>query len=572
MAPSASDIAFPLVLALLCCLEAVSPAPAPGRPKSCFVTRSKYEPLDMHGQVKTHTERAEDCQERCQKTKDCVHFTWFADHGCHIQDGKANRVRASGNALSGPLECDSGNFCYSNGVKYDKLDMPGHKRTETIDAQDCQTRCSNSEGCTSFVWYPDGGCHIQDRFAQKIQAEENIVSGGADCKATTTTTSMTVTTTTRTTTSMTTTTTETTITTITSSTSSKTTATQTLTTSSTTTGTTSTSTKTSSTTSSTSLTTEPPDVCLQPSRQFVPLNMAGSKRTEASSPFLCQAKCRKLQGCAHFTWWKRDGGCHLQDADAKELGADADALAGLSDCTPFPFCFENRHKFDPDMADTERSVERSPGSCQRRCSATSGCSHFTWWSDGGCHLQGAGAARKAAGDDVVSGPATCEHTWASKDGYLPSGSNVYVGNMTPDQAKMRCVNMGGKGFTYEGGLHEVGIVKVFIKSVGEVVADSAGSGWSSFFLDGPRTPADEDADDEHSEFDVEEVKDNEQLFADEFVVRSKSPSAVVQCLAAGVSVALFVAGVALACRGRQLRSHVDAELIANEAPDEAFEE
>merc|ERR1712038_1718967 len=127
--------------------------------------------------------------------------TWYENKGCHIQDAKANRMGGPGSAMSGPVDCKAGNFCFRNGLKYEPLDMHFQKRSETINAPDCQMRCANTAGCTSFAWYPDGGCHIQDGSARRVQAPDSIVSGGPDCDPTTTSTFTTTKTTTSTKTS-----------------------------------------------------------------------------------------------------------------------------------------------------------------------------------------------------------------------------------------------------------------------------------------------------------------------------------------------------------------------------------
>jgi len=59
------------------------------------------------------------------------------------------------------------------------------------------------------------------------------------------------------------------------------------------------------------------------------------------------------------------------------------------------------------MKGQRRSVETSARGCQARCAKVSGCAHFSWWRDGGCHLQDSTASRAAAGT-VTAGPPTCD--------------------------------------------------------------------------------------------------------------------------------------------------------------------
>ena len=55
--------------------------------------------------------------------------------------------------------------CIEVDGKYMPLDMPGEGRTVTDSASACQDRCLNTEGCSYFSWWNDGGCHIQDSSA-----------------------------------------------------------------------------------------------------------------------------------------------------------------------------------------------------------------------------------------------------------------------------------------------------------------------------------------------------------------------------------------------------------------------
>lgn len=53
-----------------------------------------------------------------------------------------------------------------------------------------------------------------------------------------------------------------------------------------------------------------------------------------------------------------------------------------------------------------RSEEHSAKACQTRCHETNGCAHFTYWTDGGCHLQD-GAARRVSVASLIAGPRLC---------------------------------------------------------------------------------------------------------------------------------------------------------------------
>merc|ERR1712110_451350 len=46
------------------------------------------------------------------------------------------------------------------------------------------------------------------------------------------------------------------------------------------------------------------------------MDMPGQSRKVATSTSDCQAKCGSVSGCAFFTYWPRDGGCHCQRSTA----------------------------------------------------------------------------------------------------------------------------------------------------------------------------------------------------------------------------------------------------------------
>jgi len=59
------------------------------------------------------------------------------------------------------------------------------------------------------------------------------------------------------------------------------------------------------------------------------------------------------------------------------------------------------------MHGTSRKVTTSSGECQELCEDTPHCAHFSWWPDGGCHLQNR-HARKIYSDGVMSGQPFCK--------------------------------------------------------------------------------------------------------------------------------------------------------------------
>lgn len=121
-------------------------------------------------------------------------------------------------------------------------------------------------------------------------------------------------------------------------------------------------------------------------------------------------------------------------------------------------CWDQDIMYEPiDMDGTFATFADSVRLCQARCSETSGCAHFSFWTalmPGVCHLQDASAARKVNSVGFLSGPAlgcaihhrdktslrrdkanlklTCSRTGAT---YAPS----FVQNALPDAASANAV-------------------------------------------------------------------------------------------------------------------------------------
>ncbi|CAK9093430.1 Putative glycosidase [Durusdinium trenchii] len=73
-------------------------------------------------------------------------------------------------------------------------------------------------------------------------------------------------------------------------------------------------------------------------------------------------------------------------------------------------CFEQNVGYEPmNMPGQERIALENIDQCQQRCKQTAKCAHFTWWSDGGCHLQDDKAKKKKQGG-LQAGPPACQET------------------------------------------------------------------------------------------------------------------------------------------------------------------
>eukprot|EP00930_Biecheleria_cincta_P036833 TRINITY_DN25247_c0_g1_i1.p1 TRINITY_DN25247_c0_g1~~TRINITY_DN25247_c0_g1_i1.p1 ORF type:complete len:266 (-),score=56.18 TRINITY_DN25247_c0_g1_i1:190-987(-) len=89
-------------------------------------------------------------------------------------------------------------------------------------------------------------------------------------------------------------------------------------------------------------------------------------------------------------------------ADRKELEVDALDL----DCYKKGMFYADPIK----LPGSARTDEANHTACQARCAATSGCSHFTFWPDGGCLLTGVVSSLKASPEELsgsVVGPKVC---------------------------------------------------------------------------------------------------------------------------------------------------------------------
>ncbi|CAJ1356541.1 unnamed protein product, partial [Effrenium voratum] len=55
----------------------------------CFMANLKYMPANMHNQSRSREDNVLHCQQRCLRTAGCAHFSFWPDHGCHLQSMEA---------------------------------------------------------------------------------------------------------------------------------------------------------------------------------------------------------------------------------------------------------------------------------------------------------------------------------------------------------------------------------------------------------------------------------------------------------------------------------------------------
>merc|ERR1740121_3137730 len=83
------------------------------------------------------------------------------------------------------------------------------------------------------------------------------------------------------------------------------------------------------------------------------------------------------------------------------------------------YCDEDDQSWEPlNMDGQKRTEEEANGACQARCLSVSRCYHWTFWTDGGCHLQDISAQPKydagASSGPPVCGPDTILHRRVKK--------------------------------------------------------------------------------------------------------------------------------------------------------------
>lgn len=87
--------------------------------------------------------------------------------------------------LWGPPSCPDQTSCFTLGVHFEPLNMKGQERIFAGSVTECQAWCVQTADCRHFAFWPDGGCHLQDRSALALRtetdAEANVVAGPPFC-------------------------------------------------------------------------------------------------------------------------------------------------------------------------------------------------------------------------------------------------------------------------------------------------------------------------------------------------------------------------------------------------------
>lgn len=171
--------------------------------------------------------------------------------------------------------------------------------------------------------------------------------------------------------------------------------------------------------------------CFEDSVSWEPLDMEGSIPTNEEDPFACQHKCLDTDGCYHFSYWRKFGTCHLQDAFALRRDYQADFTSGPFQCwsylrdaglvkvgveqfLPEQFgCMQVGQSWEPVMQWRSGRVlaggqaDQIMG-CQMLCANTPNCAHFTMdVSTRTCKLASDDASPISGVMHSISGPPSC---------------------------------------------------------------------------------------------------------------------------------------------------------------------
>lgn len=290
--------------------------------------------------------------------------------------------------------------CFQHGTFYQPINMHGQDRTREHSLRTCQRRCRDTEGCAHFSWWVDGGCHLQDRDAVRVYDAEAI-SGRPDCEAHLGGRGR------------------------------------------------------EELGEEDGLMTHPgfggPRGGGFGSHQSFGGGSPGREQDEFGSRPSFRGPRGREEGLGFGAGAHGHAGGilpygHPQAGDWHEGPGghpQGRAAHGIHDRRVFPVCVEHGVSFEPiDMQGTSRKVTKSSAACQEYCEDTPHCAHFTWWPDGGCHLQSA-RAKRVHSSDAISGQPFCKAEEKEIVAYQEAG---WCGSQGDDHKFSRyCTSSMGRG-------------------------------------------------------------------------------------------------------------------------------
>jgi len=152
------------------------------------------------------------CKKVCYSDIRCQYWQYTPKYGCWVEDASESfhppwplTSQWAYRSTQFALDCVAGEYiqhscpvgmavpyepyqlevsrCMSRGYKYDPPDMRWAGRTVEMSAEACQARCNSTADCSFFTYEPDGGCHLEDKEAERVVAyNRNVISGPARCE------------------------------------------------------------------------------------------------------------------------------------------------------------------------------------------------------------------------------------------------------------------------------------------------------------------------------------------------------------------------------------------------------
>jgi hypothetical protein len=112
---------------------------------------------------------------------------WGLTEGASLTNDLAIEDKVGGHVFQfgfGDLSRHDGTFPSEDGCNpyqyYYNINMPGQGRSVEATVGDCRQRCEDTEGCTKFHYWPDGGCHLNNEYQTPRNAPHNwprVLSG-----------------------------------------------------------------------------------------------------------------------------------------------------------------------------------------------------------------------------------------------------------------------------------------------------------------------------------------------------------------------------------------------------------
>lgn len=162
---------------------------------------------------------------------------------------------------------------------------------------------------------------------------------------------------------------------------------------------------------------------------FEPFDMLDQPMTSEASAMACQARCAGITGCAHYSYWRAAGHCHVVGILGKRRTTsyagnaipDEFWVSGPPGCQKGQIseashliikrhesCYHPHALYKAKGEDAPPTKLSSALHCQQLCQKTQGCRFFSFSSmNGDCHLTGPSGYKVQPVMYFVAGPKSC---------------------------------------------------------------------------------------------------------------------------------------------------------------------